>query len=486
LPEEIEEIPEHKNAPPDTPLGMLQRGRGAGYLWALQQDPHTLHPLLVECITHDPRLDRQIEQRADYYARLALLSRMDLAPLADYLRTTPHDGQDWEVSLTIETLGRIAEMGNAEAALILSDYVAYGAQWDFALWQLADLPETVSASDMARAICERFKSGEEMDDAASGELLDPSWLGALWEKWTPRYPCIERLVEELNALKEERKRNRSPFPTPEKYTGMPTTVLLEAVGANNWRPVQKAALSKLRRQDKQLYIQAFEMDNPFAWWLAFECLSALRMAEPVYDTAQRKSVEYLPRLEPSGEPRGLQVQKRRVLEGILKALPPEMTLPYARRWFNSPDWHLEMVAHDLLEKHATIEDLPMVQAALAQRLEAGPDELETYGTSSLLEILSRFADIGPVPEVERTFIETGYSYGRMHAARAMRANAPEWFARGYALECMWDCQEETRIIGSESVALDLPGAVERLRALADDPFEDESVRDAARKRAPAP
>jgi hypothetical protein len=30
----------------------------------------------------------------------------------------------------------------------------------------------------------------------------------------------------------------------------------------------------------------------------------------------------------------------------------------------------------------------------------------------------------------------------------------------------------------------VPGAAERLRALADDPFEDESVREAARKRSP--
>ena len=484
LPEEIEETPEHQNAPPDTPLGMLQRGRGAGYLWALQQEPRALHPLLVECITHDPRADHQFEDRADYYARLALLSRMDLAPLSHYLRTTPHDREGWEVSLTIETLGSLAAMGNAEAVAILRSYVPYGAKWDFALLQLADLPEIEMADDLARAVCERFKTGAEMDNAASYNLLGPYGLGTLWDKWTSKYHCIARLMEELNSLEEERERNRPPHPKPENYKGMSPAALLEVVDAYNWRPVQKAALSKLRRQDRQLYIQAFETANPFAWWLAFECLSALRMAEPLHEMVLQKSVEHLPLLLSSGESRSLQVQKRRALKAIIEALPTEMTLPYARLWFNSPDWHLSLVADDLLEKHATSDDFPMVHGALVEMLRDRPEVIsETYEAPSLLRILTRFREIGPLPEVERVFVETDWSYAREWAARAMAANAPEWFAHGYAYECLWDADEDIRVVGCENVALDMPGAVERLRALPDDPHEEESVREAAHKRA---
>ncbi len=481
LPEDIEDTPEHRNDPPDTPLGMLQRGRGAGYLWALQQDPHTLHPLLVECITHDSRLDYQIEQRAYYYARLARASHMDVAPLADYLRTTTHARLGHEVTLTIETLGWMAEMGSAEATSSLVDYASYGAQWDYALQQLIELPEVEDAEALAQAVCERFKSGEDMDNAAAYTLLGPYGLGPLWEKWAPRYPCVARLVEELHLIEEERERGRPARPD---FTNLPLSALLEQVDVNSRNAALQSAISKVRPEDKEVCIRAFETSNPFAWRVAFECLSVLDMAELVYDTALMKSVELLPLLEALGERHALQVQKRIAIKAIMRSLPPEMTLPYARLWFDSPNWHLAMVADDLLEKHATIQDFPMVQAALAQRLQAGPDELETYGTSSLLVILSRFADIGPVPEVERTFIETGYSYGRMHAAKAMCVNAPEWFARGYAFECLWDCEEETRVIGRESVALDVPGAKDRLRALADDPLEDESVRDAARARVP--
>jgi hypothetical protein len=434
----------------------------------------------VECITHDPRSDSQIEQRADYYARLALFARIDLAPVTHYLRTTPHDGKGWEVNLTIETLGRMVEMGNAEAALILSDYVAYGAEWDYALEQLARLPEVEAADELARIVCERFKSGEEMDEAGRlPTLIGPHGLDVLWEKWTPRYPCITRLVEELHQIEDERERRR---PIRPDYTDVPLATLLEQVDVYSRMTALEAALSKVQPKDKDVCIRAFGTANPFAWRIAFECLSALGMAELVYDTALQESVEYLPMRGSSGEPHGLQVQKRMAIEAIMRALPPEMTLPYARLWFDSSDWHLSLMADRLLKKHATLDDFPMVHAALSERVQGGLSKLDTYGTSSLLEIFRRFTGIGPVPEVERAFVETEYSYHRMHAAEAMAANAPEWFAHGYAFECLWDADEDIRVIARESVALDVPGAAERLRALADDPFEDESVRDAARER----
>jgi hypothetical protein len=486
LPEETadtQDPPEHHNDPPDTPLGMLQRGRGAGYLWALQQDPRTLHPLLVECITHDPRLSEQSEQRADYYARLALFARPDLAPLSHYLRTTPHERVGWEVTLTIETLGRLALMGNAEAASILSDYVAYGAQWDFALRQLADLPQIEDAGDLARVVCGRFKTGEEMDDAAAYGLLGPYALDTLWEKWTPRYPCIARLIEELHHIEEERERNRTPWPPD--YTNVPVAALLEQVDAYSRMIALKAAISKVQPEDKDVCIRAFETANPFAWRIAFECLSALGMAELVYDTALEKSVEQLRLLESSGEQIGMQSLKRRAITAILEALPPNMTLPYARRWFNSPDWNLARTANDLLKEHGTMKDFPIVRAVLLDMLRENPDVMNAdYEVCSLLKLLARFREIGPLSEVEKIFVETDWSFARQCAARAMAANAPDWFAHGYAFECLWDAEERIRVIGCENVALDVPGAAERLRALADDPFEEESVRDAARERAP--
>ena len=64
----------------------------------------------------------------------------------------------------------------------------------------------------------------------------------------------------------------------------------------------------------------------------------------------------------------------------------------------------------------------------------------------------------------------------------MKVNSPSWFAKTYAFECLWDCSEEARHVGCENVPLELPGAMERLQALAEDPFESELARAAAQAR----
>ena len=49
------------NAPADSLLGQLQRGRGLGFLRALQEDAALVRQLLLTCVIDDPRWDRQLE-----------------------------------------------------------------------------------------------------------------------------------------------------------------------------------------------------------------------------------------------------------------------------------------------------------------------------------------------------------------------------------------------------------------------------------------
>src|SRR6266487_6859656 len=121
----IDDLPEDTNAeddvviaPSDTLLGQLQRGHGAGFLWALREVSRTVHPLLIECIMHDPRCDSQVEDRSDYYARLALTLDMPLDSLSTYLKTSGDDHFGWRTPLTIRTLGRLAQLGKMEAVTI--------------------------------------------------------------------------------------------------------------------------------------------------------------------------------------------------------------------------------------------------------------------------------------------------------------------------------------------------------------------------------
>ena len=50
-------------ADPSTPLGMLQRGRGAAYLWAREAQPEEAARLVLRCLEEDPRWDRAVEDR---------------------------------------------------------------------------------------------------------------------------------------------------------------------------------------------------------------------------------------------------------------------------------------------------------------------------------------------------------------------------------------------------------------------------------------
>ena len=68
------------------PLGKLQRGLGSGYLWAMDADRAVSHALLVHCIFNDPRWDRQLDARVEYYATLALDVALDVDALARWLR----------------------------------------------------------------------------------------------------------------------------------------------------------------------------------------------------------------------------------------------------------------------------------------------------------------------------------------------------------------------------------------------------------------
>jgi hypothetical protein len=104
-------------AAPESLLGMLQRGRGTGYLAALDAPQETVWPLLIEGVTNDPRLDRQCEDRAEYYTSLILATGMDLAPIYSHIERTDDREDDLVLRppLSLETLMAAAERGSGDA-----------------------------------------------------------------------------------------------------------------------------------------------------------------------------------------------------------------------------------------------------------------------------------------------------------------------------------------------------------------------------------
>jgi hypothetical protein len=100
-------------APPSTLLGMLQRGRGAGWLAALAAPREGARAALLRCVLEDPRRDPQLDDYEGMYAELAEALDLDLAPLAAGIDGA---GSARSGELPRAVLGRIAEGDGPRAA----------------------------------------------------------------------------------------------------------------------------------------------------------------------------------------------------------------------------------------------------------------------------------------------------------------------------------------------------------------------------------
>ena len=168
---------------------------------------------------------------------------------------------------------------------------------------------------------------------------------------------------------------------------------------------------------------------------------------------------------------------RAVAIRALESLPGDRTLGLAQDWLDSEVWGRRRAAEGILAAHGTPEDAERIRAALREPL-ARQDE---YRACNLVEALGRLPEVAPFPEIEEVFEQTTYSLCRLRAAKALAATSPE-FAGGRAVECLWDCDDETRQIGCQYVELSVRGVRERLDELSGDTLEEEEVRTAARRR----
>ncbi|MER6120541.1 hypothetical protein ABT146_32350, partial [Streptomyces sp. NPDC001743] len=85
------------------------------------------------------------------------------------------------------------------------------------------------------------------------------------------------------------------------------------------------------------------------------------------------------------------------------------------------------------------------------------------------------------PVLRHVYRETSSSHLRGRAARALAATDPS-FATGFAVECLWDCEETTREVAARHAETGDIRVAERLRRLAADPAEEAEVQSAVRSR----
>lgn len=150
----------------------------------------------------------------------------------------------------------------------------------------------------------------------------------------------------------------------------------------------------------------------------------------------------------------------------------------ARSWARRPD-ALGASAAGVLACRGGAQDAPLVLGALREAVRGdGPDAPRLW---TLVDGAGRLGIGCAAPVLRHVYRETSSSHLRGRAARALAATDPS-FATGFAVECLWDCEETTREVAALHAETGDIRVAERLRRLAADPAEEAEVQTAVRSR----
>ena len=433
-------------AAPSSALGKLQRGRGAGWIEAVERSDG--RELLMTCLAVDPRWDSQVEDRASYYAELCIAltvsaSQVDPRGIAD----------DDARRLRFAVLAELARRDDREAIAILQDSVQPGPDADALVWDLTQLPQGLGLVGMEQVFVDRFGPDE------LAELIGDTRSRLPWDGWAEQSAVIAGAVAVADARKEPRPRSR---PAPPALDGP-----LESILAFDWGPVPKALVHRMINMATATEIDLLRRTAVGSWsparGLALQLLGKRRDPFAIDIAAQTFATNTTGR-------------ERSASSRYMRDLDAAVTLPLARDWIVSDD-DRSGIAATVMAMHSESEDVPAIRAAFSRAWERD----WMYEICSLVEALGRHPDHGPFPELQMVFTDVAYSYARRRAARSMAAVDPD-FSTLFADECLWDCETETRLVGIEASQLDDRIARPRINVLAADEAEDEAVRTAAATR----
>ncbi len=468
-------------APSASLLGLLQRGRGDGQLHALAAARDEAIAALEECVTCDPRADWQVENRSLYYARLYMELEAPLTGLEEHLHAPEDvlDQDDNRTGLALSVLGHLAAYGRRDALDLLRGYVAVGTNWAWALDELALRDDDPSLLRLAPAVLGRFPAGPD-GEAALRAVITGAYEPKPWRLWAAHHPRIAAASEQSPFELWQRQLNRGGI-TP----GWSTADVLAWAdradpsaddGSEHGAVARRAAAAArclaavVRPEDRPTVLDAATDGEPGAR------TAALRYLVDQQDSAAAALIEAA----------AADVDHRVVaaaLEVLGRMRGPEALL-HARRWADpstgGADSALGEAAVQLLADAGESVDGPLVVAALRRWISvrgvAGP------GLGTLIDGVRRLEASGAVPALRHVYGEAASSELRSRAAQAL-AVTDVYFARGLAVECLWDCEETTRELAARHVTTTGDVRVlERLRRLAADPAEEAEVHAAVRGR----
>ncbi|MEU6175981.1 HEAT repeat domain-containing protein [Streptantibioticus parmotrematis] len=462
-------------APSGTLLGLLQRGRGDGTLHALAEQRGEALAALERCVLSDPRRDWQVESRSLYYARLYSELEGGLDGIEQHLfhPDDPLDTDEQRTGLALSVLGHLAGYGRRDALRLLRDYAARGGNWEWALDELALRADDATLRALAPAVLDRFPRDAE-GDAALARAVREAYEPRPWRLWTedPVHGERVRAAQERGSFDRWQRQMRPAGPTP------------------GWsvRDVLRWAQEGLDGHPTQ------HRDAPAARCLAAvagpehrgELLDAARRgpeaarAAALRHLADRQDPDVLALIEAaSADPSP--VVARAALESFSR-MRSVAALERARAWAGRDD-ELGAAAARMLALLGGPEDTARVLSALRRIVRTHGADAD--GLDVLVEGVGRLSIGCAAPVLRHVYRETASSHLRGCAARALAATDPS-FAQGFAIECLWDCEETTRELAARHATTGDVRVLARLRSLAADPAEEAEVQTAVRGRLSTP
>ncbi|MFB8140940.1 HEAT repeat domain-containing protein [Streptomyces parvus] len=458
-------------APSGTLLGLLQRGRGDGTLHALAAPRPEALAALNHCVVSDPRHDWQVENRSLYYARLYLDLDGGIEEIERHLADPDDhiDTDDSRTGLALSVLGHLASYGRDDALALLRRYAATGANWAWALDELALRDDDAGLRSLALPVLARFPATDQGAADLAAAVRD-SFEPRPWRLWAddPREAVGARVraAGEQGSFDRWQRQMRPGGPRPGWSVQAVFDWAQQALerGSELHVPAARCLTAVAGPDDLPQIVEAARSGPEGARCAALHYLA--EAGEPVVlDLIEAAAVS------PS----------RTVAHTAIAAferMTGEAAVERARRWAHRPD-ALGASAAGVLACRGTAQDAPQVLGALREAVRGdGPDAPRLW---TLVDGAGRLGIACAAPVLRHVYRETSSSHLRGRAARALAATDPS-FATGFAVECLWDCEETTREVAALHAETGDIRVAERLRRLAADPAEEAEVQTAVRSR----
>ncbi|WP_149179042.1 HEAT repeat domain-containing protein [Streptomyces sp. TRM49041] len=458
-------------APSGTLLGLLQRGRGDGTLHALAAPRDEALAALDHCVLNDPRRDWQVENRSLYYARLYLDLHGGLESVEAHLFSVDDhlDTEESRTGLALAVLGHLASYGRRDALLLLRRYAAVGTNWTWALDELALRDDDTALRGLADPVLARFPATPEGEAELAAAVRD-AFEPRPWRLWAedPRETVGARVraAGEQGSFDRWQRQMRPTGPRP----GWSVQAVFDWAqqglerGSVLHGPAARCLTAVAGPDDRPLILEAARSGPDGARCAALHYLAEAR--DPaVLDLIEAAANSVF----------------RTVAEAAVSAFERmcgEAAVDRARGWVHRPD-ALGTSAGGVLASRGGDQDAPLVLGALRQAVRTdGPDGLSLY---PLVDGAGRLGIACAAPVLRHIYREAASSELRGRTARALAATDPT-FRTGFAVECLWDCEETTREVAALHAETGDVRVAERLRRLAADPAEEDEVQTAVRSR----